>query len=429
MSIARKTASIAVTCVIASGILIGPKFASKSNADEKDEKKFKEYTGVAIIDEFLNDERWEEDTPWDSSQRPKLADGYATGCCAYATDYVYYCYGYSNPRAGDDFYDLNECRVGDVICTGNPDTWSIGHWAVVIQREGDVLTIAEGNATHGDGEWVVLMCRDWTIISDENRFDGDRAERQFLVGYHYLEANYWVQKDGKWYFINSTGQNTVGWKEIEEEWYYFDKDGVMQTGWQEIKGVWYYFDDEGVMQKQWQEINGSWYYFGNSGEMRKGWVKISDSWDYFGSSGSMKTGWKSDNGKWYYFGSSGVLRTGWASDDGDWYYFDDDGVMLTGWQSVDDDMYYLGTNGIMNQGWKEIDDEWFYFGGNGVMRTGWTSYHGSWYYLRSDGSMLTGWCYSGGSWYYFTTSREMVTGDYEIDGTVNHFGDDGVWEG
>ena len=44
MGIARKTASIAVTCVIASGILIGPKFASKSNADEKeDEKKFKEF--------------------------------------------------------------------------------------------------------------------------------------------------------------------------------------------------------------------------------------------------------------------------------------------------------------------------------------------------------------------------------------------------
>ena len=173
--------------------------------------------------------------------------------------------------------------VGDIITSGNPNTWSVGHWAIVIHREGDVLTLAEGNAMD-----QVLIGREYTIISDENRFDGDRSDRCFLTGYHFLESPY-------------------GWKDTGDGWVFYDANETRVTGWQSIDGGYYYFNSAGIMQT--------------------GWLLYNDNWYYLASSGNMCTGWIYD-GAWYYLDEEGYMVTGQHTIDGVVNYFDDSGIWI-----------------------------------------------------------------------------------------------------
>ena len=47
----------------------------------------------------------------------------------------------------------------------------------------------------------------------------------------------------------------------------------------------------------------------------------------------------------------------------------------------------------------------------------------------SSGAINAQWIGSGNNWYYVDTDGKMVTGDYVIDGKVNHFDANGVWQG
>ena len=392
----HRTLSLALAFVIALGVFCCPLFEGRTNA-----AAYKEYTGIEEIDDFLNDPRWAEGVEWDNSTTPKLSSATGTGCYAYVCDYVKYCYGYNYPSSGDLFYDINEIRVGDVVAVGNPNTGNVGHWFIAIHREGDTITIAEGNAMD-----QVLMEREFII--EENHFIGDREGREFLKGYHFIDPiTGWQVIDGKTYYLDDSGNKVTGWKKIDGNKYYFDKEGVMQTGWQEIGGKTYYFGDNGVMRISWQLIDEDWYYFNPDGVMATGWIFKGGKWYYLNKeTGAAVTGWLMSGSSWYYMNSDCAMATGWVKSGGEWYYMRESGEMATGW--------------IMSSG------KWYYLSRDtGAMQTGWILSGGEWYYLDESGAMITGWRYSSGYWYYFDESGAMVTGSYTVDGTDYEFDSDG----
>ena len=378
MSITKKLMSFSLALFFALGVLVSPFFANKSNADTRTA-----YTGIGVIDDFLNDPRWSEGNEWTNSTTPKLAGGYGTGCYAYVADYAAYCYN-ARPESGDDFYDINEIRVGDVISVGNPNTWTAAHWFIVIKREGNVLTIAEGNAMD-----QVLMSRDFTILADENRFDGDRAERRFLTGYHFIESTSYGWKDTRegWVFYNEEDTRITGLQTIDNITYYFGPDGIMKTGWFLDNGNWYYFEDSGRMHTGWV-YDGAWYFINpdNGVMVASNFVVDAGMLYYMYPSGAMATGWQYLNDKWYYFVGSGNAATGWIYD-GAWYYLNPDYTMATGWVNDNGTMYFMNGSGAMETGWLFIDGYWYYFNNSGAMQTGWIYSGGCWYYLYEDGKM------------------------------------------
>jgi len=422
----KKLLSFSLAIVIALGILVCPVFAD-------DVKAYTKYTGISTIDDFLNDSRWSEEVSWDSSSTPKLSSASGTGCYAYCADYTKYCYGYNYPNSGDAFYDINEIRVGDVLTSGNPSTWNVGHWFICIKRVGDVITIAEGNAMD-----MVLMEREFTIDSGENRFIGDRAERGFLTGYHYLSdpgtgskvESGWNKDNGTWYYYDDNGNKTTGWKKIDYKWYYFDSDGAMVTGWVSYNGYKYYMDLEGVMVTGPQMIDDTPYYFDEYGRMATGWMRDNDYWYYFDSDGGLVTGWVSYNGYKYYMDEDyGIMRTGFVLMSGDStpYYFYDNGRMATGWVLVDGEWYYFNSDGTMLcSKWLYYKNKWYYLEDSGIMATGWIKYNGYWYYLNDGGDMATGWKKINGWWYYFEGNGRMKTGWMLIDGDWYYFNSNGT---
>ena len=115
------------------------------------------------------------------------------------------------------------------------------------------------------------------------------------------------------------------------------------------------------------------------------------------------------------------------------------GKRATGWQKIDKKWYYFNKNGILQTGWISVDGSWYYSNKQGVMQTGWLKVDGHRYYLDSSGKMVTGWFEdtkaekkAGGKgkiWYWFDENGHMATGKRTINGKVEVFGSDGVWQG
>ena len=74
-----------------------------------------------------------------------------------------------------------------------------------------------------------------------------------------------------------------------------------------------------VIKFGWINQNGKWYYLDDSGEMKTGWLNQKGKWYYLDDSGEMKTGWLNKKGKWYYLDDSGEMKTGWIKEKGKWY--------------------------------------------------------------------------------------------------------------
>lgn len=185
----------------------------------------------------------------------------------------------------------------------------------------------------------------------------------------------WLLEDDAWYYIGTDGQHCTGWQLLQGNWYWLDpaRQGRMSTGlFTDSNGETYYANDKGVMQ-------------------RNGWVQA--------------------RGGWYWLSASGATKTGWLSSKGSWYWLDptEEGRMATGWQP--------------------IHGEWYYLTGTGAMATGWRKVNGSWYWLKDSGAMATGWLQQGRTWYYLTGSGAMATGSHLIDGKINYFNTNGVWQG
>lgn len=208
----------------------------------------------------------------------------------------------------------------------------------------------------------------------------------------------WKQEeDGRWYYLERSGERlTDDWIRTENGYYfYLDSDGYMVTDTIIEDGDdLYYVDVNGCrVTNQWvsrpneddeceQDVHTLWYYFGRHGRAER------------------------TEGKTVYIPNSSGERQK--------YFFDDDGHMLTGWQSItnssgDVDTYYLGDE---NQGYahlmwqyiqpdyefmEETDEDYdgyemFYFGWDGKMTYGEESeLENEHYIFDENGVRLTGW--------------------------------------
>ena len=150
-----------------------------------------------------------------------------------------------------------------------------------------------------------------------------------------IEKAKWEERDGSWYYIDSSGKKTTGWKVINGNWYYLNNTGAMLTGWQKIKDTYYYLHSTGVMaQGEWvkNKDDGAWYYFNYNGEMAKRkWIKDGTNTFYVHSNGKMATDeWVQGAGDtWYYLLLDGKMARDRAIDiKGVNYQFDKEGKCL-----------------------------------------------------------------------------------------------------
>ena len=138
---------------------------------------------------FIKDSRWKNGTAWDA-RKPKLSTYRSSGCCAYCADFVKYVYGSNNLVSGSKFTSVSKIKAGDVIYAAS--YYSNGkvksqHWIVVIARNGNKLTTAEGNVKI-NGKKVTRVSSSVYSISG-NSIKGFSDGKKFRYGFHYNYEN------------------------------------------------------------------------------------------------------------------------------------------------------------------------------------------------------------------------------------------------
>ena len=100
----------------------------------------------------------------------------------------------------------------------------------------------------------------------------------------------------------------------------------------------------------------------------------------------------------------------WTREVGYWVFYDYQGNKIKDRFLVwNEKTYYLDQMGNMATGWKFISHAWYLFGKNGEMIKGW-------------------WDDGNNNWYYLDPETgKMADSDRYIDGSIEHFGSNGLW--
>lgn len=248
--------------------------------------------------------------------------------------------------------------------------------------------------------------------------------------YLYLTIDHsgWQERNGQYYYLDSSGRPVTGWLSQDGVNYYFDSSGVMARGWQKIGGEFYCFSDGGAMQTGWIDRVTQRLYLDYDGHPVTGWQTVEGLRRYFLSDGALAVGWQTVDGTRRYFTEEGITGSGWLTTDEGTWYLNGTGAPTGGICVIDGDTYYFyNGSGMMHTGWLDVDDDRYYFGEDGRMATGWRTVDGKKCSFGEDGRMITGWMEDGEYRYYLLPEGGMADCPTVIDGETCFFTPDGIY--
>ena len=264
---------------------------------------------------------------------------------------------------------------------------------------------------------------------------GEQIKDQFADdGYYYdkdsgaLVTNRYVEKDGKWYYVNDKGDKLIGAQTIDGVEVYFDKDGVQAKGIFANADHFYDKDTGAAVRDQIVEVDGKRYYVGPDGRKVYSGTHIvhgeevnlivGDGHQAFGEF----TG-HGDSGDYIGFDGKKVTKAGFVkTKDNHWYYLDGKGNKLVSVQVIDGELYYFGLPTRKYYYGMQSRDELIYAYYSDTIPN---SSHI--YYLdEATGAALKNQYHEWeGSWYYFGPNWYALTGEQTIDNVPVYFHSNG----
>ena len=265
--------------------------------------------------------------------------------------------------------------------------------------------------------------------------DGVQVKGDFAPNGHYydkdtgaLVTNRYVEKDGKWYYVNDKGDKLIGAQTIDGVEVYFDKDGVQAKGIFANADHFYDKDTGAAVRDQIVEVDGKRYYVGQDGRKVYSGTHIvhgeevnlivGDGHQAFGEF----TG-HGDSGDYIGFDGKKVTKAGFVkTKDNHWYYLDGKGNKLVSVQVIDGELYYFGLPTRKYYYGMQSRGELIYAHYSDI-----TPYRTHIYYLNeSTGAALKNQYHEWeGSWYYFGPNWYALTGEQTIDNVPVYFHSNG----
>ncbi|WP_347095442.1 KxYKxGKxW signal peptide domain-containing protein [Streptococcus salivarius] len=294
----------------------------------------------------------------------------------------------------------------------------------------------EGNWYYSDKDGRLLIgAQTVDFINVYFYDDGVQVKGDFAPNGHYydkdtgaLVTNRYVEKDGKWYYVNDKGDKLVGQQTVDGVEVYFNKDGV------QVKGIFanadhFYDKDTGAaVRDQIVEVDGKRYYVGPDGRKVYSGTHIvhgeevnlivGDGHQAFGEF----TG-HGDSGDYIGFDGKKVTKAGFVrTKDNHWYYLDGKGGKLVSVQVIDGELYYFGLPTRKYYYGMQSRGELIYAHYSDL-----TPYRTHIYYLNeSTGAALKNQYHEWeGSWYYFGPNWYALTGEQTIDNVPVYFHSNG----
>ena len=265
--------------------------------------------------------------------------------------------------------------------------------------------------------------------------DGVQVKGDFAPNGHYydkdagaLVTNRYVEKDGKWYYVNDKGDKLVGQQTVDGVEVYFDKDGVQAKGIFANADHFYDKDTGAAVRDQIVEIDGKRYYVGPDGRKVYSGTHIvhGEEVNLIVGDGHQAFGeftYYADSGDYIGFDGKKVTKAGFVkTKDNHWYYLDGKGGKLVSVQVIDGELYYFG-----------LPTRKYYYGMQSRGELIYAYYSDTIpnsshiYYLdEATGAALKNQYHEWeGSWYYFGPNWYALTGEQTIDNVPVYFHSNG----
>ena len=294
----------------------------------------------------------------------------------------------------------------------------------------------EGNWYYSDKDGRLLIgAQTVDFVNVYFRDDYSQVKGDFAPNGHYydkdsgaLVTNRYVEKDGKWYYVNDKGDKLIGAQTIDGVEVYFDKDGVQAKGIFANADHFYDKDTGAAVRDQIVEVDGKRYYVGPDGRKVYSGTHIvhgeevnlivGDGHQAFGEF----TG-HGDSGDYIGFDGKKVTKAGFVkTKDNHWYYLDGKGGKLVSVQVIDGELYYFGLPTRKYYYGMQSRGELIYAHYSDI-----TPYRTHIYYLNeSTGAALKNQYHEWeGSWYYFGPNWYALTGEQTIDNVPVYFHSNG----
>ena len=294
----------------------------------------------------------------------------------------------------------------------------------------------EGNWYYSDKDGRLLIgAQTVDFINVYFYDDGVQVKGDFAPNDHYydkdtgaLVTNRYVEKDGKWYYVNDKGDKLVGQQTVDGVEVYFNKDGVQAKGIFANADHFYDKDTGAAVRDQIVEVDGKRYYVGPDGRKVYSGTHIvhgeevnlivGDGHQAFGEF----TG-HGDSGDYIGFDGKKVTKAGFVrTKDNHWYYLDGKGGKLVSVQVIDGELYYFGLPTRKYYYGMQSRGELIYAHYSDL-----TPYRTHIYYLNeSTGAALKNQYHEWeGSWYYFGPNWYALTGEQTIDNVPVYFHSNG----
>ena len=265
--------------------------------------------------------------------------------------------------------------------------------------------------------------------------DGVQVKGDFAPNGHYydkdtgaLVTNRYVEKDGKWYYVNDKGDKLIGAQTIDGVEVYFDKDGVQAKGIFANADHFYDKDTGAAVRDQIVEVDGKRYYVGPDGRKVYSGTHIVHGEEVNlivgdGHQGFGEFTYYADSGDYIGFDGKKVTKAGFVkTKDNHWYYLDGKGNKLVSVQVIDGELYYFGLPTRKYYYGMQSRGELIYAHYSDI-----TPYRTHIYYLNeSTGAALKNQYHEWeGSWYYFGPNWYALTGEQTIDNVPVYFHSNG----
>jgi len=265
--------------------------------------------------------------------------------------------------------------------------------------------------------------------------DGVQVKGDFAPNGHYydkdsgaLVTNRYVEKDGKWYYVNDKGDKLIGAQTIDGVEVYFDKDGVQAKGIFANADHFYDKDTGAAVRDQIVEVDGKRYYVGPEGRKVYSGTHIVHGEEVNlivgdGHQGFGEFTYYADSGDYIGFDGKKVTKVGFVrTKDNHWYYLDGKGGKLVSVQVIDGELYYFG-----------LPTRKYYYGMQSRGELIYAHYSDTIpdsshiYYLdEATGAALKNQYHEWeGSWYYFGPNWYALTGEQTIDNVPVYFHSNG----
>ena len=294
----------------------------------------------------------------------------------------------------------------------------------------------EGNWYYSDKDGRLLIgAQTVDFINVYFYDDGVQVKGDFAPNGHYydkdtgaLVTNRYVEKDGKWYYVNDKGDKLVGQQTVDGVEVYFNKDGVQAKGIFANADHFYDKDTGAAVRDQIVEVDGKRYYVGPDGRKVYSGTHIVHGEEVNlivgdGHQGFGEFTYYADSGDYIGFDGKKVTKAGFVrTKDNHWYYLDGKGGKLVSVQVIDGELYYFGLPTRKYYYGMQSRGELIYAHYSDL-----TPYRTHIYYLNeSTGAALKNQYHEWeGSWYYFGPNWYALTGEQTIDNVPVYFHSNG----